>query len=125
MGTSKAILPPLTHFQPFQYNAASTQQSENPMSKNAPSMMPPPATRQALVDMTNSARPPVTINLDEFPTVKPGPYPISSACLSKKRTLDTTRTSDSPTPTGPEAFDDGESETDDDADEELVAELDM
>ncbi|KFY24811.1 hypothetical protein V491_02014 [Pseudogymnoascus sp. VKM F-3775] len=121
MVTPQTILPPfesLVHFQP---TAISNQENTQPSTKRAP----PPPIRPPLIDLTNSARAPPTINLDILPTVKPGPYPVSSACLSKKRTHETTRTSDSPTPTGADAEDDGNSETDEDADEELLAELDM
>lgn len=122
MVTPPTILPPferLVQFQPpTAYNQENTTQ---PSTKRAP----PPPIRPPLIDLTNSARAPATINLDILPTVKPGPYPVSSACVSKKRAHEPTRTSDSPTPTGADAVDDGESETDDDADEELLEQLDM
>ncbi|OBT68599.1 hypothetical protein VE03_01625 [Pseudogymnoascus sp. 23342-1-I1] len=121
MLTSQTILPPfesLVHFQP---TTTSNQENTQPSTKRAP----PPPIRAPLIDLTNSARAPPLPNIDLPPTVKPGTYHISSACLSKKRTHESTHTSDSPTPTGADAEDGGDSETDDDADEELVEELDM
>ena len=120
MVTPKAILPPFESLVQFQPTTANNQENIQPSTKRAP----PPPIRPPLIDLTNSARAPPTINIDVLPTVKPGPYPVSSACISKKRAHEPTRTSDSPTPTGADA-EDGDSETDEDADEELLEELDM
>ncbi|KFY24734.1 hypothetical protein V493_05059 [Pseudogymnoascus sp. VKM F-4281 (FW-2241)] len=123
MVTPQTILPPfgsLVHFQP---TTANSQENIQPSTKRAP----PPPIRPPLIDLTNSARAPPIINVDVLPTVKPGSYTVSSACLSKKRTHEShesSRTSDSPTPAGADA-EDGDSETDEDADEELLEELDM
>lgn len=121
MVTPQTILPPFESLVQYQPTIANNQENTQPFTKRPP----PPPIRPPLIDLTNSARaPPPIINIDTLPTVKPGPYPISSACVSKKRTHESTHTSDSPTPTGADA-EDGDSETDEDADEELLEELDM
>ncbi|KFZ24180.1 hypothetical protein V502_01343 [Pseudogymnoascus sp. VKM F-4520 (FW-2644)] len=120
MVTPQTILPSFESLVQFQPTTANNQENIQHSTKKAP----PPPIRPPLIDLTNSARAPPLTGLDVLPTVKPGPYPVSTACLSKKRTHELTHTSDSPTPTGPDA-EDGDSETDEDADEELVEELDM